>query len=106
MCGRVVQKTPMSEIQVLFGTVNPLPNAAPTYNGAPTDTLPLVRLDRDGRRPLARSLPLGIDPVLGPRQVNRPPLHQRDGRDRRNKAGVPRCVRARATLHRAGRRFL
>ena len=52
MCGRVVQKTPMSDIRVLFETVNPLPNAAPTYNGAPTDTLPIVRLDRDGRRSL------------------------------------------------------
>ncbi|HET9848690.1 MAG TPA: SOS response-associated peptidase [Candidatus Dormibacteraeota bacterium] len=52
MCGRVVQKTPMSEIRVLFETVNPVPNAAPTYNGAPTDTLPVVRLDRDGRRSL------------------------------------------------------
>ena len=52
MCGRVVQKTPMSEIRVLFETVNPVPNAAPTYNGAPTDTVPIVRLDRDGRRSL------------------------------------------------------
>ena len=52
MCGRVVQKTPLSEIRVLFETVNPVPNAAPTYNGAPTDNLPIVRLDRDGRRSL------------------------------------------------------
>src|SRR5216683_6338026 len=52
MCGRVVQKTPLGEIRVLFETVDPAPNAAPTYNGAPTDTLPIVRLDRDGRRSL------------------------------------------------------
>jgi putative SOS response-associated peptidase YedK len=52
MCGRVVQKPPLSEIRVLVETVNPVPNAAPTYNGAPTDTLPVVRLDRDGRRSL------------------------------------------------------
>jgi putative SOS response-associated peptidase YedK len=52
MCGRVVQKTPLSEIRVLFETVNPVPNAAPSYNGAPTDKLPIVRLDRDGRRSL------------------------------------------------------
>jgi putative SOS response-associated peptidase YedK len=36
----------------LFETVNPVPNAAPTYNGAPTDTLPVVRLNHDGRRSL------------------------------------------------------
>src|SRR5258707_14727276 len=52
MCGRVVQKPPLGEIRVLFETVNPVPNAAPTYNGAPTDTLPVVRLDREGRRSL------------------------------------------------------
>ena len=52
MCGRVVQKTPLGEIRVLFETVNPIPNAAPTFNGAPTDTIPVVRLDRDGRRSL------------------------------------------------------
>ena len=52
MCGRVVQRMPLSEIRVLFETVNPVPNAAPTYNGAPTDTLPVVRLDQDGRRSL------------------------------------------------------
>src|ERR1051326_7656900 len=52
MCGRVVQRTSLSEIRVLFETLNPVPNAAPTYNGAPTDTLPVVRLDRDGRRSL------------------------------------------------------
>ena len=52
MCGRVAQKTPLSEIRVLFETVNPVPNAAPTYNAAPTATLPAVRLDRDGRRAL------------------------------------------------------
>jgi putative SOS response-associated peptidase YedK len=75
MCGRVVQKTPMSEIQVLFGTVNPLPNAAPTYNGAPTDTLPLVRLDRDGRRSLDLCrwglIPYWAkDKSIGPRCIN------------------------------------
>jgi len=52
MCGRVVQKTPLSEIRVLFETVSPIPNTAPTYNGAPTDNLPIVSLDHDGRRSL------------------------------------------------------
>ena len=52
MCGRTFQKTPLGEIQNLFGTVNPVPNAAPNYNAAPTDTLPIVRLDREGRRSL------------------------------------------------------
>ena len=49
---RAFQKTPLGEIQNLFGTVNPVPNAAPNYNAAPTDTLPILRLDREGRRSL------------------------------------------------------
>jgi putative SOS response-associated peptidase YedK len=52
LCGRVIQRTPLGEIRLLFETVNPVPNAAPTYSGAPTDTLPVVRLNHDGRRSL------------------------------------------------------
>ena len=75
MCGRVVQKTPLNEIRVLFETVNPVPNAAATYNGAPTDRLPVVRLDRDGRRSLDL-LRWGLIPYwakdksIGPRCIN------------------------------------
>ena len=43
MCGRFVQKTPLGEIRVLFGASNPVPNAPPRYNAAPTDTLAVVR---------------------------------------------------------------
>ena len=93
MCGRVVQKTPLHDISVLFETVNPIPNAAATYNGAPTDRLPVVRLDRDGRRSLDL-LRWGSDPVLGEGQVDRRALHQRDVRDGRDEAGVPRRVPA------------
>jgi hypothetical protein len=51
MCGRVVQKTPLREIRVLFETVNPVPNTARTYKGAPTDTLPVISVMRDETRP-------------------------------------------------------
>lgn len=52
MCGRVVHKTPLSEIRVLFETVNPIPSSPPNFNAAPTNLLPVVRLDREGRRSL------------------------------------------------------
>lgn len=52
MCGRVVQRTPLHDISVLFETINPIPNAAATYNDAPTQSLPVVRLDQDGHRSL------------------------------------------------------
>jgi putative SOS response-associated peptidase YedK len=75
MCGRVVQKTPLSEIRVLFETVNPLPNTAPTYNGAPTDNLPIVRLDHQGRRSIDLFrwglIPYWAkDKSIGPRCIN------------------------------------
>jgi putative SOS response-associated peptidase YedK len=75
MCGRVVQKIPLGEIRVLFETVNPIPNTAPTYNGAPTDSLPIVRLDRDGRRSLDLFrwglIPYWAkDKSIGPRCIN------------------------------------
>ena len=75
MCGRVVQKTPLDEIRVLFETVNPVPNAAATYNGAPTDSLAVVHLDRNGRRSL-ELLRWGLIPYwakdksIGPRCIN------------------------------------
>jgi SOS response associated peptidase (SRAP) len=77
MCGRVVQKTPLDEIRVLFETVNPIPNTAATYNGAPTDRLAVVRLGRDGRRSLDL-LRWGLipywakDKAVGPRCINLP----------------------------------
>jgi putative SOS response-associated peptidase YedK len=55
MCGRFVQKTPLGEIQVLFETVNPVPNAPPHYNAAPTQNLAVVRYNPAAK---ARSLDL------------------------------------------------
>ena len=75
MCGRVVQKTPLGEIRVLFETVNPVPNMAANYNGAPTQSLAVVRLDSDGHRSLDL-LHWGLIPFwakdksIGPRLIN------------------------------------
>jgi putative SOS response-associated peptidase YedK len=76
MCGRFVQKTPLGEIQVLFETANPVPNMAPRYNAAPTDSLAVVRFNPQTR---ARSLDLlrwGLVPLwakdlsFGPKCIN------------------------------------
>src|SRR5437764_15173607 len=76
MCGRFVQKTPLSEIRVLFGTANPVPNAPPHYNAAPTQDLAVVRYNPAAK---ARSLDLlrwGLvplwakDPSFGARCIN------------------------------------
>jgi putative SOS response-associated peptidase YedK len=54
MCGRVRLSSDVSELKIRFSIPEdrPLPNFAPTWNGAPTDNLPVVRLDPDGRRSL------------------------------------------------------
>jgi putative SOS response-associated peptidase YedK len=75
MCGRVVQKTPLNEIRVLFETVNPVPNVAANYNCAPTQSLAVVRSDPDGRRSLDL-MRWGLipswakDKAIGPRLIN------------------------------------
>jgi hypothetical protein len=37
MCGRYVSFLPAEAIARIFGTVNPLPNLAPSWNVAPTN---------------------------------------------------------------------
>jgi putative SOS response-associated peptidase YedK len=76
MCGRFVQKTPLGDIQVLFETTNPMPNAPPRYNAAPTDSHAVVRFNPQTG---ARSLDLlrwGLVPLwakdlsFGPKCIN------------------------------------
>jgi hypothetical protein len=47
MCGRVVSHPISAEIRIAFAIPpeRPPPNFAPTWNGAPTDTLPVARYD-------------------------------------------------------------
>jgi len=44
MCGRHASFLPAEAVAKIFGTVNPLPNLAPTLNMAPTMGAPNVRL--------------------------------------------------------------
>jgi putative SOS response-associated peptidase YedK len=54
MCGRVGLSSDVSEIKLVFSIPpdRPTPNFAPSWNVAPTDPLPIVRLDREGHRSL------------------------------------------------------
>ena len=45
MCGRYASFLPPEFLARLFATVNPLPNLQPTWNLAPTDDAPVIRLD-------------------------------------------------------------
>ena len=76
MCGRFVQKTPLGEIQVLFETAGPVPNAPPRYNAAPTDNLAAVRFNPQTRTRALDLLRWGLvplwakDPSFGPKCIN------------------------------------
>lgn len=63
MCGRFVQKTPLGAIQVLFETVNGVPNAPPRYNAAPTDTLAVARYNPKTRERSLDLLRWGLVPL-------------------------------------------
>jgi putative SOS response-associated peptidase YedK len=55
MCGRVRLSSDVSEIKLVFSIPphRPTPNFAPSWNAAPTDSLPVVRYDaRAGERSL------------------------------------------------------
>jgi len=101
MCGRVVQKMPLHDISVLFETVNPIPNTAPSYNGAPTQSLPIVRLDEDDQRSLDL-LRWGLipfwakDKAIGARCINAMAETVDD------ETGVPECVPAAPLLGAGG----
>src|SRR5580704_8317931 len=63
MCGRYASFLPAETLAKLFGTVNPLPDLAPTWNMAPTLDAPVVRLSKDGERHLA-ALKWGLVPYF------------------------------------------
>ena len=104
MCGRVRLSSDVSEIKLVFSIPahRPTPNFPPTWNGAPTDQLPIVRFDK---RAGERSLDLarwGLVPYwakdinLGFRNINAKTEGIGD------QTGVSRCLRA-PPVPRAGR---
>ena len=50
MCGRFLNRTPVSETARIFGTTNALPNYPPRYNLAPTEGVLAVRFNPDDVR--------------------------------------------------------
>src|SRR3984885_2087160 len=108
MCGRYASFLPAEFIARLFGTVNPLPNLALTWNMAPTMDAPVVRLV-DGERHLD-ALKWGLVPYFTKDlKKTRKPINARTetiGKSGMFRVGVHRapvpCPRARL-LRMAGR---
>lgn len=73
MCGRILLTTPVAEINSIFGTAELL-NLPPRFNLAPTQDLPAVRREEDGRHlvPLRWGLvpSWADDPAIGSRMIN------------------------------------
>ncbi len=74
MCGRYAFFAPREAIERVFGVADP-PAIEPRYNIAPTQFVPIVRVDRDGRRVL-RMVRWGLVPFwardesIGNRMIN------------------------------------
>jgi putative SOS response-associated peptidase YedK len=77
MCGRYVRRTPLQHVLELFGALPDPPEmlAEPSYNVAPTQYVPAVRLGNDGQRRIVL-LKWGLipawanDPAIGNRMIN------------------------------------
>ena len=75
MCGRYSLTTPAEAMRRLFGFAGPLPNLPARYNIAPTQHVPIVRLDREAMREL-KSVRWGLipfwakDAAIGNRLIN------------------------------------
>ncbi len=75
MCGRFASTLPPEALARIFGTVNPVPNTAATWNLAPSQAAMVVRRHPDGERHLDL-LTWGLlpywtkDPAKAPRPIN------------------------------------
>jgi SOS response associated peptidase (SRAP) len=64
MCGRVRLSSDVSEIKLVFGIPpdRPTPNFPPSWNVAPTDSLPVVRYDSKAEQRSLDTLRWGLIP--------------------------------------------
>ncbi len=75
MCGRYLLLSPAEAMRQLFQLLGGLPNFPPRYNVAPTDPMPVVRLNAEMRRELALLrwglVPAWADAIsVGSRMIN------------------------------------
>jgi putative SOS response-associated peptidase YedK len=79
MCGRVRLSSDVSEIKLVFSIPphRPTPNFPPSWNVAPTDSLPVVRYDPKAVERSLDMLRWGLVPFLGKGHECRLCQHQR-----------------------------
>jgi len=64
MCGRFASFLPAEAIAQIFGTTNPLPNRAPSWNVVPTNDVAVVRRRPEYRRPSPGPAEVGPAAIL------------------------------------------
>ena len=72
MCGRYASFLPAEAIARIFGTVNPLPNLAPSWNVAPTQDAAVVRRHPETGVRYLDLLKWGLLPYWEPARAQRP----------------------------------
>ena len=107
MCGRARLSSDVSEIKVAFRIPpeRPTPKFPPSWNVAPTDSLPVVRYDPKAGQCSLDMLCWGLIPYWSKGHQGRLRQYQCQGRGDREQAGIPQSVRAPA-LPGAGRQLL
>ncbi len=120
MCGRARLSSDVSEIKLVFGIPpdRPTPNFPPSWNVAPTDSLPVVRYDSKAEQRSLDMLRWGLIPYwakdikVGFANINakaegiesKPAFRDRKPQDRDREAVL--CARARRSRHHGARGLL
>jgi putative SOS response-associated peptidase YedK len=94
MCGRAKLEGDISQIKIAFRVPPdyPTPNFAPSWNVAPTDSLPIVRYNPKAGHRTLDLMRWGLVPYWARDHRDRLLDHQRDGRDGGHKTSIPRSV--------------
>jgi putative SOS response-associated peptidase YedK len=89
MCGRFTQRYTWSEVLQFLRVFGPRRNLQPHYNIAPTMTVDVIRLDKDGKRELA-PMRWGLIPACWAKSLKEIPDLQRPRGIGRRQADAPR----------------
>src|ERR1700676_2702246 len=104
MCGRYVSPDDAG-IEREFNLVRAEWQFPASYNVAPTDDVPVVRVNKEGERTGSR-MHWGLHPLLGQRYPTKVLHDQRHHRETDGGRLLARALDARPALHHAGHRLL
>ena len=104
MCGRFTQRYTWSEVLEFLRVFGPPRNLQPHYNIAPTMTVDVIRLDKDGKREVV-PMRWALIPAWWPKSLKEIPATFNARGVCRRQTNVSRRLQ-RTALHHSGERFL